>query len=152
GFLRHRFFGIVASVAAVLVVGALLTATIYWTLFDPKWIAFLGGVVFAATLAGASRASTVEWRLMRRTRQLEDFRAKLVREQARTRAATEAFRVGEERLRLLGDALPFPVFFVDREARCHFHNTAAALEVGRKPADIDGHLLAESLGTELYAA
>jgi len=151
-FLRHRAFGVVASVAAVLALGALLTATIYWTLFDPKWIAFLGGVLFAAMLAAASRASTIEWRLLRRTRQVEQLRAKLAREQQRARAASEAFQAVDARMRLLGDALPCPIFFVDRDVRCHFHNTAAAIEARRARTAIDSQSLAESIGMDPYAA
>jgi EAL domain-containing protein (putative c-di-GMP-specific phosphodiesterase class I) len=99
--MKARWLGVVVSLAAVLVLGALLTATLYWTLFDPRWIAFLGGVLFAAMLAAASRASTAEWRLMRRTRQVEDLRAKLALAEQRAHAATEAFLASEERLRLL---------------------------------------------------
>src|SRR6185436_2497649 len=113
--MTSRWQGFIASGAAVLVLGALLTATIYWTLFDPKWIAFLGGVIFAATLAGASRMSTLQWRLARRNLQVERLRLKLSQEAGRAHAATDAIAAGEERMQLLCDALSTPVLFIDRD-------------------------------------
>jgi EAL domain-containing protein (putative c-di-GMP-specific phosphodiesterase class I) len=95
-----RWFGILAAVPAVLVLGGLLTATIYWTLFDPRWIAFLGGVLFAALLAVASRASTVEWQLARRTRQLTQLRSRFDEATKRAQIATEALAAAEARMRV----------------------------------------------------
>ena len=60
GGIGKRRVTIALSFASVALIGALLTATIYWTLSDPRWIVFLGGVLFAAVIAAASRVSTVE--------------------------------------------------------------------------------------------
>lgn len=147
-----RWLGIVASLASVAVLGVLLTVTIYWTLFDPMWIAFLGGVLIAALLAAASRASTVEWRLARRTLQLAKLRAKLDQEAKRAHTATAAFRTGEDRMRVLFEALPTPVFFIDREHRCHLHNTPAAMAARRPHESIDGRPLYDTVGKEMYGA
>jgi EAL domain-containing protein (putative c-di-GMP-specific phosphodiesterase class I)/PAS domain-containing protein len=144
-----RVFLSLASVAAL---GTLLTATIYWTLYDPRWIAFLGGILFAAVVATGSRLSRAEWLVARRTRQLERLRATLDREATRAHAATGAIQVGEDRMRLLCDSLPTPVFLIDREMRCHLHNTAAAMQV-RLPHDaIDGRLFSATVGNEVFAA
>ena len=148
--LGSRAAGAAVTLASVVVLGALLTATIYWTLFDPRWTVFLGGVLFAATIAAASRMSTTEWKLMRRTQQLVRARAGLDEAAKRARAATDALRMSDERMRLLCEALPQPVFFVDREARCHFHNAPAAALARRPREAIDRVPLQETLGGEAF--
>ena len=40
-----------------MLLGVMLLATIYFTLFDLQWIAFLAGVLFVAVAATASHAS-----------------------------------------------------------------------------------------------
>jgi EAL domain-containing protein (putative c-di-GMP-specific phosphodiesterase class I) len=148
----NRPLGLALSVAGTIAFVGLLAAAMVWTGFDPLWVPFLGGVLLAAVLATASRVTRAEWRLARRTRQLERARVQLARESARAHAASEAIRLGEDRLRQLADALPMPVFFVDRDARCHLHNAAAAQEAERPRETIDGRPLAEALGQEAYAA
>lgn len=148
----NRPLGLALSLAGAVAVVGLLAAAMVWTGFDPLWVPFLGGVLLAAVLATASRVTRAEWRLARRTRQLERARAQLARESGRAHAASEAIRLGEDRLRQLCDALPMPVFFVDRDARCHLHNAAAARESGRPREAIDGRPLAETLGQDAFAA
>ena len=58
------------GVALTVLLGVMLIATIYFTLFDLEWIAFLSGVLFAAIAATASQASKSPWLVMRRTKQL----------------------------------------------------------------------------------
>jgi len=43
------------AAALTLLLGAMLIATIYFTLFDLQWIAFLAGVLFAAVAATRCR-------------------------------------------------------------------------------------------------
>jgi EAL domain-containing protein (putative c-di-GMP-specific phosphodiesterase class I)/PAS domain-containing protein len=148
---KNRPLAIALSVAGTAAVMGLLAAAMVWTYFDPQWVPFLGGVLLAAVLATASRVMRAEWRLARRTRQLERARAQLAQESTRAHTASEAIRLGEERLRQLCDALPMPVFFVDRDARCHLHNAAAALEARRPREAIDGRPLADAVGQEAYA-
>jgi len=151
GGLGKRPLAVALSFASVALIGALLTATIYWTLADPRWIVFLGGVLFAAVIATAGRISTVEWTIVRRTQQLARMRAKHEEEARRARAATDALRISEARMRVLCDALPTPIFFVDRDTRCHFHNTAAAA-IARCPRNaIDQHLLSDAVGAEAFS-
>ena len=151
GGIGKRRVTIALSFASVALIGALLTATIYWTLADPRWIVFLGGVLFAAVIATAGRISTVEWTIVRRTQQLARMRAKHVEEARRTRAATDALRISEGRMRVLCDALPTPIFFVDRDTRCHFHNTAAAAIVRCPRNAVDQHLLSDAVGADAFA-
>lgn len=143
------------AVLPILLAGALaalLAATIYWTAFDPRWIVFLGGVLLAAILATASRASHAEWRVARRTRQLERERAKLALEVERSRRSGDAFVGIEMRLRALGDAVTSPVVLLDREQRCIFHNRAVE-EKTQLPGDrIHGSLLRDVVGAAAYEA
>lgn len=148
-FLRLRWVTTALILIFTTVLGAGLTATIYWTLFDPKWIAFLGGVLFAAMLALVSRASKAEWTIARRTMQFERAREQLNQEVARSRSATEAARITAMLLRLLADALPNLILYVDRDERCRNHNKAAENKTGRTAEQIKGHLLHEVLG-EVY--
>lgn len=141
-FLRHRVVKTVLSLGLTLMLGALLIATIQFTLFDLQWLAFLGGILFAAVLAIASQASKAEWLVMRRTRQLERMREQLAHEITRNRTAGESQRIAETRLRLVSDNLPIPVFYVDRDLRCRYHNKAARELSGQPEEDkIDGQPL-----------
>lgn len=59
------------AAALTLMLGIMLLATIYFTLFDLQWIAFLAGVLFAAVAATASQASKSQWLAVRRSKQLQ---------------------------------------------------------------------------------
>ena len=146
-FLRLRWVTTVLTLVFTVALGAGLTATIYWALFDPKWIAFLGGVLFAAMLALASQASRAEWAVARRTQQVERMREQLHQEAARSRSATESSRIAEIRLRLLANALPTLILYVDRDERCRYHNLAVENKTGRKAEQITGQLLREVAGS-----
>lgn len=140
-FLRRRAVKTVLSLLLTLVLGTLLVATIQFTLFDLQWLAFLGGILFAAVLAMASQASKAEWLIVRRTRQLERMREQLSQEITRNRTAGESQRMAENRLRLVTDTLPIPVFYVDRDLRCRYHNKPARELSGKADSKIDGQLL-----------
>jgi EAL domain-containing protein (putative c-di-GMP-specific phosphodiesterase class I)/PAS domain-containing protein len=133
-------------------IGALLAATIYWTMFHPAWTAFLGGVLFAALASIASQASKAQWALARRVRQVERMRQRCDEANARSAAATAAFQAAEHRLRCLGDVLRSAVLFVDRDHVCRFHNAAAAAKLGAKGAELDGRPLRELVGELVYSA
>lgn len=140
-FLRRRAVKTMLSLLVTLVLGALLIATIQFTLFDLQWLAFLGGILFAAVLAMASQASKAEWLIVRRTRQLERMREQLTHEMHRSRSAGEAQHMAETRMRLVNDTLPIPVFYVDRDLRCRYHNKAARELSGLPEDKIDGQPL-----------
>lgn len=144
--LRRRWLrtALIFLLTVVLVTG--LIATVHWTLYDPRWIAFLGGVLFAASLALASQASRAQWLILRRTRQMERLRVQFAQEVARSRSATEAARIGESRLRLLADAVDTLIFFVDLDERCLYHNRAVENKTGLGPGQIFGLTLREILG------
>ncbi len=145
-FLRRRWISAALTIVSTGVLSAGLTATIYWTQFDPKWIAFLGGVLMAAMVAVATQASKAQWLATRRTKQLDRIRAQLGQESARSRTATEAARIAESRMRLLADALPSMILFVDRDERCRYHNRAVEHRTGLTAERISGRPLHEVLG------
>lgn len=66
-----------------------MIATIYFTLSDLQWPAFLGGILFTSIASMASQASNAEWLIIRRTRQLECLRESLVKAESRARIADE---------------------------------------------------------------
>jgi len=150
-----RHLRIIFNLALTLIVGLLLTATIYFTQFDPRWVAFLGGILFAAMLALASQVSKSEWLILRRSRQLERMRERLNTEEGRCRAATESARIAQARMRMVVDMLPDLVLYVDADGRCHYHNSALQSWTQRPADEIDGRSLAEIMGetagTELRA-
>jgi EAL domain-containing protein (putative c-di-GMP-specific phosphodiesterase class I)/PAS domain-containing protein len=138
------------SGALSLALGAALLATIYFTLFDWQWLAFLGGVLFAAVLALVSRASQAEWRLLRRSKQFERVRQQLAEETARSHNADHALRAVEKRMLWVHDWLPIPFLYADGEGRCHYHNRACAEWLGLAAERISGRALAEIFGQARY--
>lgn len=146
-FLRRRWVrtGLTIFLTGMLAAG--LTTTIYWTLFDPTWIAFLGGVLFAALLALASQASRAQWLIARRTKQLERMRNLLSQEAARSRSATEAMRIADHRMLLLANSMTTLILYVDREEHCLYHNRAVEDKTGLSAKQISGRTLRELLGS-----
>jgi len=138
------------GIALTLLLGVMLIATIYFTLFELQWIAFLAGVLFAAVAATASQASKSQWLVMRRTRQLQRVKGVLADGTARLERTAEALRVAELRFHLIGDALPVMIVFVDRDERCRYHNRAFAQWRGRSREQIEGRTLREVLGGEIH--
>jgi EAL domain-containing protein (putative c-di-GMP-specific phosphodiesterase class I)/PAS domain-containing protein len=148
--LARRPVRLALAVLLSVALGGVLAATMYLTLFDPWWITFLSGVLFAAVLGVASHASRSEWIVARRTRQLERVKGRLEQANARSASATEAFRAAEARLRALADAIALPVLVLDRQERCRLHNAAAARLAGADDAGVDGRVLAELAGEAAY--
>lgn len=136
------------ALGLTLVLGLLVIATIYFTLFDLQWLAFLGGILFAAVLAMASQASKAEWLIIRRTTQLDRAREQLQREMARRKISEDAMLATEARMQMLKDELPIPILFVNRGLRIQRHNKAAR-ELMQLPQDrIEGQLLRDVTGTQ----
>ncbi|HZQ73800.1 MAG TPA: EAL domain-containing protein [Burkholderiales bacterium] len=94
---------VVALVTALL--GGLLAATLYWTYFDPRWITFLGGVLFAAVLSAASQMSRAESRAARSAAEAGRLQVRLDEETALRRKAEAALRMAEEQLSVLQGAV-----------------------------------------------
>lgn len=141
--------GLTATLPAVL--ATLLVAIIFWSRFDVQWLTFLGGVLFAAMLAIASRASKAEWLVIRRTKQLQRVKELLSKETARSHNAMEAMHMIEARMRLVSNALLSLVLFVDRDQRCRSHNLAVERKTGLSGEKITGQLLRDVVGSTAYA-
>lgn len=146
-FIGRRPVRIVLSLGLTLLLGAMLIATIHFTRYDLQWLAFLGGVLFAAVLAMASHTSKAEWLVARRTKQLERLRDHLVEAESRNKSTAESLRMSELRMCLLADALPMPVLYVDRELRCRYHNQACRELTALAATDIDAQPLRGVAGT-----
>src|SRR3989304_6463507 len=101
-----RYLSRFLAAALTLLLGVMLIATIYFTLFEREWIAFLAGVLFAAVSATATQASKSQWLVMRRTRQLQRVKGVLADETARRERSAEALRGAGSRFPLIGDAAP----------------------------------------------
>jgi PAS domain S-box-containing protein len=149
---RHRVMRVAVAGTLTLIVGGLLVFTIYFTRFELEWVAFLAGVLFAAVLALASQVSKAEWLVARRTKQLERMRERVNQETIRGKATEEGLRLAEMRNRMVCDAVPDLVLFIDREQRCRYHNHAAERWTGLPAELIDGKQLRDLLGTDAYLA
>jgi EAL domain-containing protein (putative c-di-GMP-specific phosphodiesterase class I)/PAS domain-containing protein len=151
--LNRRPVRVAASVLAAAGLAALALAALDWTNFDSRWVAvFLGGVLFAAVLALASLAMRAHQIIAQRTGQIERLREQLGQEIARARSALEAMRLAEAKLRLVTDALPALVLFVDRDERCRYHNRAVEMKTGLGPERIAGQPLRDIVGPAVYGA
>ena len=80
--LYRQFRPFIASVG-ILVLVSLLIFVIFFTVLEWQWIAFLSGVLVASVLAMATRAAQSEWRVIRRTAQVNNLREKLLQESAK---------------------------------------------------------------------
>lgn len=156
-----------APALATLSLAALLVFTIFFTVLEWQWIAFLSGILCAAVLSLVSASWKAQWRVTRRTAQLAKIKERLAAEtltcrrtgerldrelalhqQDRERLAkeSEALRVAGERasgaedtLRMLGRCLPTAACFVDSDMCCRFHTRTFAAWIGKRSAQIDGH-------------
>jgi len=138
------------AVVAVALTGAVLTATIYFTLLELQWIAFLAGILLASILAMTARAARAErsaasnlgrlgmaeYRLTGQARHREDLEKRL--------AAANA------RLRYSDDQLPIMLAFVDESTRYRFHNRAFSNWLGLKDEKIQGQHMRDVLGRKVY--
>jgi PAS domain S-box-containing protein len=134
----------------VTLLAVMLVATIYFTLFDLEWIAFLGGVLFAAIAALTSQTARAQWLFTRRTRQLERSKGLLAEESARRVRVGRELAGAEARFRLISDALQVMIVFVDRNGHCGDHNRAFQHWCGRGGDRIAGLPLREVAGETVY--
>ena len=84
----HKVQPYIAAMAVILVV-SLLVFAIYFTNLGMQWVTFLTGVLIAAILGMASRASQAEWVNTRRTAQLTLAKDKLEQETLLRKKAAE---------------------------------------------------------------
>ena len=146
--MRHLYKFLVAG--SVLVLGVMLLATIYFTLFDLQWIAFLTGVLFAAVAAMTTQTVKAQWLVLRRTRQLERTKALLAKESAHRERSDKGLETMEARFRSVGDALSAMILFIDRDERCRYHNRKFRDWSGRSIDMIDGLPLRAVTSDEIY--
>ena len=140
------------TVIAVLVLSVALVLTIYYTLLELQWIAFLLGVLFAAVLSMVTQTVKVQWRLVRRDAQLRRSKELLAEEVARTERGAQVLKMAELRHRTVLDGLPLMVFFVDREERCRHYNRAFQEWCGDGSADLAGLPLKDLFDGDAYTA
>ncbi len=138
------------SALAVIITSAALVFTIYFTDLGLQWATFLSGVLIAAVLSEASRASRAEWQSERRLAQVTVLKDKLDREKKLRKWAEDAVAASKPRLRLLDEVLPTMVAFFDTEGQCHYHNRAFMEWVHLRPDQIDGQHIRKILGSHVY--
>jgi len=85
-----------------------------------------------------------------RTAELQDVNRNLQQEIDVRMQAEVALRQREEQLRLITNALPVLIAYVDHQQRYRFNNQAYADWLGRSPAAIDGHHLQQVWGQDCY--
>lgn len=146
----NRYLVPFLTAIAVLALSVMLVVTIYFTLLDLQWLAFLLGVLFAAILSMVTQSLKAQWRLVRRTAQLQRQKELLAEETARVERYVQSLKVAELRFRTVLDGVPAMVLFVDREDRCRYHNAAFEESCGRSAADIGGAPLEDILPEGLH--
>lgn len=151
---RKALFRIVRNYVAALAVVATAAALVFaisYTESSLPWTAFLTGVLVAAILAEAVRASRSEWLLMRRTAQLAAFKNKLERETLLRRHAEQKNAADRPRLQLMDESLSTMIALIDSKGICHYHNRAFRDWLGLRPEQIEGHHLREIFGPKVSA-
>ncbi|HUP96263.1 MAG TPA: EAL domain-containing protein [Burkholderiales bacterium] len=149
GFVKRYLPNILGALLALLL-GAMLLATIYFTLFDLQWVAFLLGVLFMGGAALVSQSAKAQWLVVRRTAQLKRARELLAEQSLRTERSNEALKSGEARFRTVCDTLSTGILFVDRSETCRYHNPAFGQWSKLDRNRIDGMALREVVGAAIY--
>lgn len=140
------YLAVIASSITVV----LLLVSIYFTLNDLQWIAFLSGVLMAATIATVVRASYTEMMVARHTMQLLAAEEKLAQETKLRLWAEKAATASQARLQLIGEKFPAMLAYIDVGQRCRYHNILFRQWLGLDPNEIDGRPLREVLGNKFY--
>ncbi len=139
------------AVIAVLATGSMLTAAIYFTLFDIAWTAFLAGVLFASILAMTTQAARSEVTSTSHARSLAMTEYQLTRETSLREKAEENLSAANSRLNYSDVAMPLMVAFVDQNTHYQYHNRAFREWLGLPPRRIDGQHMREVLGRKVFA-
>ena len=135
----------------VAVLAALLVGTLFVTGEPARSLPFLAGVLTAASLALASRHSTLSSNLARQTTALGDMRRVAEGETSRRARVERDLKAAQPADHYLGDVLPAMVSYIDPERRIVFHNKAYRQWVGRPADRLLGCTLAEVFGRSAYA-
>ena len=146
----YRVASPVITALSVIATSSVLVIAIYYTQYGMQWIAFLAGILVAATLAKALRVSRAEWVSIRRTAQLTATRDKLEQETQLRKTAEQRIAESAPRLQLIDEVLPTMVALVDVEGHCLYHNRAFMDWLHLRPENIHGRHMREILGAKVY--
>ncbi|HVS26223.1 MAG TPA: EAL domain-containing protein [Burkholderiales bacterium] len=175
--LYHQLRPFIAPLV-ILVLVSILIFVIFFTVLEWQWVAFLSGILSASILSMVSRAAKSEWRVTRRTAQVNKLREKLLqesvkhvqtagklaqesearakehesltRETSAHKRAKEELRATQERLQLMSDALPIIAFYCDKNLTCQHHNAAFRTWLHVEADQINGRQLKELLGENAF--
>ncbi len=147
--LFHSVRPFIAAIAVIATASALVF-TIYFTQLGLQWTAFLTGVLVAATIAEATRASRAELLIKHHAEQLSSLRNNLEREMQLHKMAEKAVAAGKPKLHLIDEVLTTMVAFVDSEGRCQYFNRAFLDWLHLRPEQINGRHMREVLGNKVY--
>lgn len=101
-------------------------------------------------LSQAQLLEHLEERVAARTAELQQANDHLQQEIRVRRKTERALRRSEEQLRLITNALPVLISYVDHQQRYQFNNQAYQDWLGQAPADILGHSLQQVWGQDYY--
>jgi PAS domain S-box-containing protein len=138
------------SALGIILLSAMLVATVFLTEGRLPWQAFLGGALMAATIALASRTSNNAWTITRRTAQLEATRTRLASETVMRNRAERALENINTAVRYMDELLPAMVAYVDRDYRIAYHNRAYAHWLGAGSMHLEGRTLQELFGEQVF--
>lgn len=141
----HRWMP-VAAIASIAMLALILPIAIFLTTITIQWVAFLVGVLVAASLALASRASHSRWLVARRTAQLQSARGRFAREVDARSQAQQRLAESDAAVRLIDRAMPMILLYVDAQRTVRFHNRALEEWSGRTVAQVEACELPLVLG------
>ncbi len=117
----------------------------------PTWLALKSNLARQQTQEALRRAhDSMELQVEERTSGLRQANEQLGREIADRKKVEEKLRRSEERLRLLTDALPVLISYVDKDLRYQFSSRAYEIWFGASREDIRGRYVREVLGDTAY--
>ena len=112
----------------------------HWVDFEMELMGQLAAQIGIA-LAQAELMETLEERVAKRTAELTEANAQLQQEIGDRMQAEIALRRSEEELRLITNALPVLIAYVDRQQRYQFNNQAYEKWLGQEPEHLAGQCL-----------
>jgi len=139
------------AVAAVVVTGAVLGATIYFTLLDLQWVAFLAGILLASILAMTVRAAKAEQSAAANQGRLSLAEYQMAGQMQRHAELEQQLVAARVRLRFSDEQLPMMLAFVDQDTRYRYHNRAFGNWLGLSDEKIQGQHMREVHGRKVYS-
>lgn len=140
-FKRVKRWTPIAAIASIAILAFMLPLAIFLTAITIQWVAFLVGVLVAASLALASRASRSRWLIARRTAQLQAARARLAPEAAARALAQQRLAEADARVQLIDRTMPLMLLYVDAQRAVRFHNRAFEEWAGKPAAQVEASRL-----------